>query len=112
MLLVFTSNSLRETTASYIINKWANLAAKAPMHKFDIVMGDACGEVATQNKLIPNAWSQFYKCMDLAGRTPAKLQLLLSSITSVEHQLHDMGGESKSNAVADLQTYFRYVVPT
>ena len=72
------------------------------MHEFDSVVGDACGEVATQNKLIAVAWSQFYKCMDLARRTPAKLQLLLSSMTSVECQLHDMGGNSTSNAEADL----------
>jgi len=81
------------------------------MHEFDSVLGDACGEVATQNKLIADAWSQFYKCMDLAGCTPAKLQLLLSLITSVEHQLHDMGGESTSNVTADLQTYFGCAVP-
>ena len=87
------------------------MAAKASMHEFDSVVGDACGEVAIQNKLIANAWFQFYKCMDLAGCTPAKLQLLLSSMTSAEHQLHDMDGESTSNATANLQTYFRCGVP-
>ncbi|KAJ8437687.1 hypothetical protein Cgig2_028625 [Carnegiea gigantea] len=47
MLLVFTSNSLREILASYIINRWTKIAAKAPMYEFDNIMGDAYGEIAT-----------------------------------------------------------------
>jgi len=111
ILLVFTSNSLREIPTAYIINRLAKLVAKALMHEFDSVVGDACGEVSTQNKLTADAWSQFYKCMDLAGRTPIKLQQLLSSITSVDRQFHDIGGESMSNAVANLQTHFGCAVP-
>ena len=57
MLLVFMSNSLTKISAAYIINRWIKLAAKAPMHEFDSVVGDGCGEVATQNKLIADAWS-------------------------------------------------------
>ena len=63
------------------------MVTKALMYEFDSVVGDACREIAAQNKLIGDAWSQFYKCMDLARRAPTKLQLLLSSIISVEHQL-------------------------
>jgi len=85
MLLVFTSNSLREIPTPYIINRWIKMAVKVHMYEFDSVVGDAYGEIAAQNKLIGNAWSQFYKCVDLAGRTPMKLQLLLSSMISVEH---------------------------
>ena len=57
MLLVFTSNSLKEISAAYIINRWTKLVAKALMHEFDSVVGDAYGEVATKNKLIADAWS-------------------------------------------------------
>jgi len=87
------------------------MAIKAPMYEFDSVVGDACEEIAAQNKLIGDAWSQFYKCMDLAGSTLAKLQVLLSSMISVEHQLQDVDSESASNVVADLQTYFGCAVP-
>jgi len=86
------------------------MVAKAPIDEFDSIMGDACGEIAAQNKLIGDAWSQFYQCMDLAGRNHTKLQLLLSSMILIEHQLHDLGSESTSNAVADMQTYFRRAV--
>jgi len=49
------------------------MAAKAPMYQFDSVLGDACGEIVAQNKLIGDVWSQFYRCMNLAGCTPTKL---------------------------------------
>ncbi|KAJ8425613.1 hypothetical protein Cgig2_005292 [Carnegiea gigantea] len=103
ILLIFISNSLREISATYMINRRTKMIAKAPMYEFDSVVGDAYGEVATQNKLIANVWSQFYKCMDLAGCTSAKRQLFLSAMTSIEHQLQNMGGESTSNEVANLQ---------
>ncbi|KAJ8419723.1 hypothetical protein Cgig2_020784 [Carnegiea gigantea] len=65
--------------------KWTKMAANALMYEFDSVVRYACGEIAVKNKLIGDVWSQFYKCMDLAGHTPAKLQLLLSSMISIEH---------------------------
>ena len=43
--------------------------------------------------------------MDLAGHMPTKLQLFLSSMISVEHQLQDMGGKPASNAATNSQTY-------
>ena len=63
------------------------MAAKAPIYEFDSVLGDTYREIAAQNKLIDDAWSQVYKYMDLAGHTPAKLQLLLSLMISIDHQL-------------------------
>ena len=47
--------------------------SKASMYEFDSVLGNACGEIAAQNKLMGDAWPQFYKCMDLTDRTPIKL---------------------------------------
>ena len=59
MLPVFTSDSLREILVAYIINRCTKMAAKVPMYEFDSVVGDACGEIATQNKLIGDVRSQF-----------------------------------------------------
>jgi len=87
------------------------MVAKAPIYRFDNVLVDAYGEIAMQNELISDAWSQFYKCIDLAGCTPTKLQVLLSSTISIEHQLQGMGGQSTSNAATNLQTYFGCAVP-
>lgn len=87
------------------------MASRAPMYEFDIAACDACGETATQNKLIADAWSQFYKCMDLCGHSPNKLQLLISSMNSVDHELQKMGAESSSKAAHDLHSYFGCVVP-
>ena len=53
-----------------------------------------------------DAWSLFYKCMDLAVQDPTKLQVLLSSMISVEHEIHDIGGEPASNTATNLQTCF------
>jgi len=56
MLLIFTSNLLREILVAYIINRWRKMVTKALMYEFDSVVGDACGEIATQNKLIGDPW--------------------------------------------------------
>jgi len=49
--------------------------------------------------------------MDMPGYTPAKLEVLLSSIISVERQLHAMDGELASNAATNLQTSFGCALP-
>ena len=46
-----------------------------------------------------------------SGHAPVKLQMLLYSMILVLRNFHDMGGESASNAVTDLQTYFGCAVP-
>ena len=51
----------QRNSSHFIINRWTKLTAKAPIHEFDSVVGDACGEVATQNELIADPWSRFYK---------------------------------------------------
>jgi len=46
MLLVFTSNLLRQIPPTYIVNRSTKTVAKTPIYKFDSVSADACGEIA------------------------------------------------------------------
>ena len=108
MLLIFTSNLLREISPAYIVNSWTKTVAKAPIYKFSRVATNACGEKAVQNKLRGHTLSLLYKCMDLTGRAAVKLQVLLSSMISIERELHNMDGESTSNITTYLQSYFGY----
>jgi len=47
MLLIFTSNLLREILAAFIVNRWIKTTAKVLMYEFYSVLTDACGEICT-----------------------------------------------------------------
>ena len=95
------------------------MAAKGLIYEFDSVLADAYRESTMQNKLISDMRSQFYKCMDLARHDPTKLQVLLSSMISIEHELYNMGNELANNmgnelasdTTMDIHTYFGCAVP-
>jgi len=49
------------------------MVAKTTIYEFDSVLTDACGEIAMQNKLLGDEWSQFYKCTDQSWCAPVQL---------------------------------------
>jgi len=62
--------SLKEIPACFIGIK---LAAKKPIFELDTIVPTGCAQVWQQSRMISNASSQLYKCMDLAGQDVDKL---------------------------------------
>ncbi|KAJ8426363.1 hypothetical protein Cgig2_025502 [Carnegiea gigantea] len=63
-----------ETPACFKVDRWTKLAAKKLIFELDIIVSTSYAQVGQQNRMISDAWSRLYKCMDLAGQDEDKLQ--------------------------------------
>ncbi|KAJ8423531.1 hypothetical protein Cgig2_030026 [Carnegiea gigantea] len=101
-----------EIPACFKVDRWTKLAAKKLIFALDIIVSTSHAQVGQQNRMISDAWSRLYKCMDLAGRDVDKLQYVINAAESIQQKLEEVvGGGSMSNASTDLQTYFGCTVP-
>ncbi|KAJ8436294.1 hypothetical protein Cgig2_023345 [Carnegiea gigantea] len=104
--------SLKEIPACFKVDRWTKLAAKKPIFELDTIVSTSYAQVGQQNRMISDAWSRLYKCMDLAGRDVDKLQYVINAVESIQQKLEEVvGGGSMSNASTVLQTYFGCTVP-
>ncbi|KAJ8424228.1 hypothetical protein Cgig2_029716 [Carnegiea gigantea] len=105
-------HSLKEIPACFKVDRWTKLAAKKPIFELDTIVSTSCAQMGQQNRMIYDAWSRLYKCMDLTGRDIDKLQYVINAAESIQQKLEEVvGGGSISNASTDLQTYFGCTVP-
>ncbi|KAJ8435287.1 hypothetical protein Cgig2_030042 [Carnegiea gigantea] len=72
--------SLKEIPACFKVDRWTKLAAKKPIFELDTITSTSYAQVGQQNRMISDAWSRLYKCMDLAGRDVDKYNALCSAI--------------------------------
>ena len=105
--ILLVLKSLKEIPACFKVDRWTKLAAKKPIFELDTIVSTSYAQVGQQNRMISDAWSRLYKCMDLAGWDVDKLQYVINVAESIQQKLEEVvGGGSMSNASTDLQTYF------
>ncbi|KAJ8421426.1 hypothetical protein Cgig2_033933 [Carnegiea gigantea] len=76
--------SLKEIPACFKVDRWTKLAAKKPIFELDTIVSTSYAQVGQQNRMISDAWSRLYKCMDLAGRDVDKLQYVINAAESIQ----------------------------
>ncbi|KAJ8435600.1 hypothetical protein Cgig2_016424 [Carnegiea gigantea] len=104
--------SLKEIPACFKVDRWTKVAPKKPIFELDIIVSTSYAQVGQQNRMISDAWSRLYKCMDLAGWDVDKLQYVINAAELIQQKLEEVvGGGSMTNASTDLQTYFGSTVP-
>jgi len=104
--------SLKEIPTCFKVDIWTKLEAKKPIFEVDAIVSTSYAQVGQQNRMISDAWSRLYKCVDLAERDADKLQYVINAAKSIQQKLEEVvGGGSMSNASTDLQTYFGCTVP-
>ncbi|KAJ8420523.1 hypothetical protein Cgig2_024954 [Carnegiea gigantea] len=103
---------LKEIPACFKVDRWTKLAAKKSIFELDTIVSTSYAQVGQQNRMISDAWSWLYKCMDLVGQDVDKLQYVINAAESIQQKLEEVvNGGSMSNASTDLQTYFGCTVP-
>ena len=60
-------------------------------------------QLGQQSRMIYDAWSRFYKCMDLVRRDVDKLQYVINAAKTIQQKLKEVaGGGSMSKASIDF----------
>lgn len=110
--ILLVLKSLKEIPVCFKVDRWMKLATKKPIFELDTIVSTSYAQVGQQNRMISNAWSQLYKCMDLPVRDVDRLQYVINAAESIQQKLEEVvGGGSMSNTSTDLQTYFGCTVP-
>ncbi|KAJ8441397.1 hypothetical protein Cgig2_009105 [Carnegiea gigantea] len=74
----------REGCNARMVVSSMNDAAKKPIFELDTIVSTSYAQVGQQNRMISDAWSRLYKCMDLAGRDVDKLQYVINAAKSIQ----------------------------
>ncbi|XP_021743202.1 protein FAR1-RELATED SEQUENCE 1-like [Chenopodium quinoa] len=111
ILCVLKGKCLPEVPSYYILRRWTKMAASKPIFNLDDDVEEGNSQIKSEEKLISDNWCKFLNCMDIAGRDPKQLTIVLKGIENISTQLIELKGNVTESKTYELESFIGLSAP-